>query len=186
MAEAVGNISECERGSLHTDEDFAALEFLELPDNRGYRVIGTNFTNAATPLLRYDVGDVVSLPAQQIHCSCGRPGRIVVAIDGRQEDYVILKSGARIGRLDHIFKDMVHVREAQIYQRVPGRITVRIVRVSSYSNEHEVDLLRAVRERVGIDTAVEITYVDQLERTATGKLRVVVSELTDARVAKPV
>ena len=32
MAEAIANISECGRGALHVDEDFAAVEFLPNPD----------------------------------------------------------------------------------------------------------------------------------------------------------
>ncbi len=115
MAEAVANISECEYGNLHVDEDFAAVEFIPNPECPGYKVIGTNFTNPVTPLLRYDVQDVVALTDET--CSCGRPGRIVERIDGRQEDYVILKNGARLGRMDHIFKDLINIREAQIYQR---------------------------------------------------------------------
>src|SRR5690606_37537012 len=44
MAEAVANISECELGCLHVDEDFAAVEFLPYPNGAGERVIGTNLS----------------------------------------------------------------------------------------------------------------------------------------------
>ena len=80
MAEAVANISECEYGNLHVDEDFAAVEFIPNPYGTGYKVIGTNFTNLATPLIRYDVQDVVELSDER--CPCGRPGRVVKQIDG--------------------------------------------------------------------------------------------------------
>ena len=42
--------------------------------------------------------------------------------------YVVLPDGTRVGRMDHCFKDMVSVREAQIHQAQLGEITVRIVR----------------------------------------------------------
>jgi phenylacetate-CoA ligase len=105
-------------------------------------------------------------------------------VDGRREDYVVLRNGARIGRLDHVFKDMVHIREAQIHQRVPGEITVRVVRGSGYRAEDESALLREIWQRVGKDTTVAVQYQDALERSRTGKLRFVVSEIRDARVGR--
>src|SRR5712692_6242824 len=85
MAEAVANISECEHGQLHVDEDFAAVEFLTGADGTGHKIVGTNFSNWATPLLRYEMGDMATMSDRG--CSCGRPGRVVAGIDGRLEDY---------------------------------------------------------------------------------------------------
>jgi phenylacetate-CoA ligase len=180
MAEAVANFSECDRGKLHVDEDFAAVEFLPNDDGLSYRVVGTNFTNPATALLRYDVEDNVTLDGE--NCSCGRPGRIVTRIDGRKEDYVILKNGTRIGRMDHIFKDMVNIREAQIYQKHPGEIILRIVRAGHYSNKDAESLLSETRKRVGENALIHLEYVDRLERSKTGKLRFVVSELDEGKI----
>lgn len=179
-AEAVANMSECERGALHVDEDFAAVEFAPNPDGPGHKVIGTNFTNPATPLVRYDVGDVVTLADEA--CPCGRPGRVVTSIDGRQEDYVILGNGSRLGRMDHVFKDMVNVREAQIYQELPGEMTVRVVRGDGYSDEDEDSLLREARKRVGDRMSIDVKYVDHLKRSPTGKLRFVVSDIEEGQL----
>lgn len=180
MAEAVANISECEHGKLHVDEDFAAIEFIPLESGEGCRIIGTNFTNPAAPLLRYDTGDVAVLSEEG--CSCGRPGRVVDSIDGRIEDYVVLAGGAKVGRLDHIFKDIVHIREAQIYQREPGAIIIRIVRGEGYTEATEKMLLDETSSRLGGDTTIEIKYVDAIERTASGKLRFVVSDIPGSRI----
>ena len=102
--EAVAQFSECPLGVLHVDEDFAAVEFVE--DEHGCtQIVGTNLSNTATPLIRYEVGDLGMLSLER--CPCGRPGRAVAALDGRQEDYVITRRGARVAALNHIFKDMV-------------------------------------------------------------------------------
>jgi len=175
MAEAVANISECPQGNLHVDEDFACVEFAGEHSER--RVIGTNLSNYATPLLRYDAQDIICVGDR--FCDCGLPGRIVESIDGRQEDYVMLKNGARIGRLDHVFKDMVHVREAQIVQQEPGNIRVRVVRGSGYSEADEKQLQREFAQRLGAGAEIEIECVDQLPRTRSGKLRFVISEMRD-------
>ena len=179
MAEAVANFSECDRGALHVDEDFAAVEFV--PQAGGmFSIVGTNFTNPVTPLLRYEVQDAATLDGDT--CSCGRPGRVVASVDGRLEDYVILRNGARVGRMDHIFKDLVRIREAQIRQSVPGELTIRVVRAAEYSDADERELLRETRKRVGDDTTVRIEYVPALERSETGKLRFVVSDLAAGSV----
>lgn len=107
------NISQCLEGFLHVDEDFAAVEFLPAGGDQ-YRIVGTNLSNLAFPLIRYDTGDLATLT--DAICECGRPGRIVEHLDGRQEDYVVTRSGAQLGRIDHIFKDMINIREAQIRQ----------------------------------------------------------------------
>jgi phenylacetate-CoA ligase len=180
LAEAVANISECELGSLHVDEDFAAIEFVPQNDTNNYKIVGTNFTNPACPLVRYDTGDTATLTDKT--CSCGRPGRIVDNIDGRLEDYVLLKNGAKIGRMDHIFKDLINIREAQIYQKEPGELILRIVRGPHYKDTDEGLLLAECFKRVGAETKVSIEYVDGLERSSTGKLRFVVSDIPEAKL----
>lgn len=180
MAEAVANISEWPDGMLRVDEDFAAVEFLPTGIERQFRVVGTNFTNLAAPLIRYDVGDLVTLPAEPEENGC--PGRVVEAIDGRKEDYVLLPGGARLGRMDHIFKDMVRIQEVQIYQRQVGELTLRVVKGDGYSEADERQLLAETRRRVGDDTAVRIEYVDTLLRSRTGKLRLVISELAEGQL----
>ncbi len=183
LAEAVANVSECPQGKLHVDEDFAAVEFVPNPDGPGHRIVGTNFTNPATPLLRYDTQDVVTL--SDAKCTCGYAGRVVHSVDGRHEDYVVLADGARVGRMDHVFKDLIHVREAQIYQCRVGEITIRVVRGAGYGEADEKQLLAETRQRVGEGTQIVIEYVDALERSARGKLRLVISELQQGRLDPP-
>lgn len=181
MAEAAANISECDRGMLHVDEDFSAVEFLPNADGESFKVVGTNFTNHATPLVRYDVQDCVTLSDKP--CPCGRPGRVIEKIDGRQEDYIILRNGARLGRMDHIFKDLINIREAQIRQRTPGEIIIRIVKGKGFAECDETLLLKETRKRVGNDTHIYLEYVNKIERSSNGKLRFVVSEIAEGKIA---
>lgn len=183
LAEAVANISQCERGNLHVDEDFAAVEFVPNADGVSHRIIGTNLANPATPLLRYDAQDIVGL-TPGLTCDCGRPGRVVARIDGRQEDYVILRNGTRLVCMDRIFRDTVTIREAQIHQKLPGKITLRIVRGEGYTQADEHMLLTEARRIAGDDLDITIEYVDRLERTRAGKLRFVVSELREGHIGE--
>jgi phenylacetate-CoA ligase len=178
MAEAVANASECEAGRLHVDEDFAFVELV--PEAGGAcRIVGTNFTNPATPLIRYAVADHARWSAER--CSCGRPGRILESIDGRQEDYVILGDGTRLGRLDHIFKDLTAIGEAQILQERPGHIRVRVIRGRRYQAADEERLKREIATRMA-GIGFEIEYPATLERTAAGKLRLVINRIPAAQL----
>ncbi|HEX6879597.1 MAG TPA: hypothetical protein VF135_04465 [Terriglobales bacterium] len=174
MAEGIANISECERGRLHVDEDFAGVEFIDDGFGR-YHVIGTNISNLAMPLLRYDSQDIVGPGA--LKCDCGKPGRIVASIDGREEDYIVLKNGAHLGRLDHIFKDMVNICEAQIVQDEEGKIVVRVVRNARFTDEDADRLRQEFSKRVGTGADIRFDYVDNIPKTAAGKLRFVISQL---------
>lgn len=181
MGEGVGNISECPEGNLHVDEDYAHIEFLPL-DNDVYRIIGTNYTNYAFPLIRYDIGDLAGLEDPENKCPCGRPGRLVKSIDGRKEDFVLTTDGRRIGRLDHIFKDMVNVKECQIFQENVERIVFRVVRGRKYTEKDEQKLLHEARIRLGKQIVIDIDYVETIERTKQGKLRFVISKIPSSQI----
>lgn len=177
QAEAVANISQCTEGALHVDEDFSLVEFekIEGSENR-YRIIGTNLINPAFPLFRYDTGDIATLEHGS-ECECGSQWRVVGDIDGRIEDYVILPNGVKVGRLDHIFKDMTSVCEAQIIQRTPAEIEIKLVKAAGYSEEDEKHLEEEFRTRLGDEIALEFKYCERIERTKAGKIRFVISYL---------
>ena len=181
MAEAVANISQDLNGALRVDEDFAAVEFIPNQSGPGYKIVGTNLSNPATPLLRYDTADLAELPENsEDELSWGRT---VVRLDGRQEDYIVLRNGAKLGRMDHVFKDLVRISEAQLLQTVPGEVVVRVVRGEGYTKADEERLLEEFRKRVGDLASLNIEYVSSIPRTGTGKLRFVVSEIHHGKLA---
>lgn len=181
MAEAVASISEDRHGVLLVDEDFSAVEFLRNRNGPGYWIVGTNLSNPALPLLRYNTMDLAELPRDSE--DSGGAMRVVAELDGRREDYVVLQNGARIGRMDHVFKDLVRIKEAQIFQKDPGAILIRVVRGEGYTSEDESRLFREFRKRVGDSAILNVEYVSCLPRSAAGKLRFVVSKIPGADVS---
>lgn len=157
-------------GRILVDEDFSVVEFMPEVVGGGYRVVGTCLFNYATPLLRYDTGDVVRLG------DCTGPRREVASIDGRQEDYVCLPDGTRIGKLDHVFKDTPHFQEAQIYQSKDYSLCLRVVGEPYLCEEDEKTALVALRASIGEDLPVRFEYLSELPRSKSCKLRFVVSE----------
>ena len=176
LAEGVANISECKFGNLHIDEDFSFVELLPLGDNK-YKIIGTNFHNKAFPLLRYDTCDIATIDEGKQECLCLHKGRIISSIDGRIEDYIYLLDGTPIGRLDHLFKDLTHVKLAQIYQSEIGQIEIRIVKDSNYTEDEEKKLISEITMRMGNKLNFKILYVDKINKTKSGKFRFIVSDI---------
>ena len=174
MSESVANFSETKDGKINVDEDFSATEFIPNADN-AHEIIGTNWHNPAFPLFRYAPGDsceLVQAPAGEAMV------RQVAAINGRQQDFVVLKNGTMVGAaaLSLIFADAPHVVEAQFVQNTPGKVEIRIVKGSGFDLEDEAAMANQLRRRFGRLCDYRITYVDKLSRTVNGKLRLVVSE----------
>ena len=94
----------------------------------------------------------------------------------------MLPNGAMIGRLDHIFKAQVRVRESQIYQPDLTRVVIRLVGANDFTTRDEQALLRAARTWLGSTLRIEVEHRETLPRTPAGKLRFVVSEVTAARL----
>lgn len=177
QTEAVANASQGADGRLRLDDDFSVVELLADDDAATpRRVVGTSLDNWHQPFIRYDTGDLVVLDPNGDERA---PGRILLDIDGRREDYVVLGSGARVGRTDHVFKALTFVREAQIRQRVPGAIEIHVVPRAEWTAAHEAALRREVALRLGEDMRVEVVRAERLPRTPRGKLRLVVRDGDD-------
>lgn len=136
----------------------------------------TNFENYAFPLINYIVDDDIIFD-KYYRCSCGIIGDIIQKIEGRKEDYIITKDYKKVGRLDHIFKDINNIIEAQIYQDKIGEAEFRIVKTNDFSPDDEKKIIDNARSRLGNNFKIKIKFVKQIPRTKTGKFRFVFSKI---------
>jgi len=164
------NIVECAAGNLHYRTDYGVLEVLD-----DGAMICTGLNNRAMPLIRYKVGDRIVAKAGTCPCGCAFP--LIERIEGRVEDYVRTPDGRFIGRLDHLFKDAQHVREAQVVQRQLDELVLRVVKADGFDSHDEQVILNEARQRLGDSIRVRFEFVDRIERTAAGKFRFLVSQL---------
>ncbi|MFP3860407.1 MAG: hypothetical protein ACLFUW_06255, partial [Bacteroidales bacterium] len=174
LAEGVANISEWPDGSLRLDKDFSYVEFISIENDKSNtcKIIGTNFNNYAFPLVRYDTGDVVKI--EKLNNGTFK----ILSIDGRKEDYIILPNGVKLGRLDHIFKDILNVNEAQLYQKDRSKVIIRIVKGKNFhAQEDENKIIKEARKRLGDDIKLELAYYNSIPKTSSGKLRFVISDI---------
>jgi len=92
---------ECAQGRLHANTDWVILEPV---DERGqpmpagepsYSTLLTNLANHVQPLIRYDLGDQITLYHGRCECGCTLP---VIEIQGRRDDPLVMagKRGPRL------------------------------------------------------------------------------------------
>src|SRR5262249_46181067 len=90
LAECLALTSCCRLGGTHVNADLAVLEVVDdayrpvPPGEPGTRVLVTNLYNRVQPLIRYEVGDVVTLSPGP--GPCGSPPPLVSAVGGRAPD----------------------------------------------------------------------------------------------------
>jgi phenylacetate-coenzyme A ligase PaaK-like adenylate-forming protein len=83
----------CAHGWLHVNADWVLLEPVEAdgrptpPGKLSHTVLVTNLANHVQPVVRYDLGDRVSVRAAP--CPCGNP-MPAIRVEGRNDDVVVL------------------------------------------------------------------------------------------------
>ncbi|HPU52332.1 MAG TPA: phenylacetate--CoA ligase family protein, partial [Burkholderiaceae bacterium] len=86
---------DCGHGSLHLNSDWVILEPIDAggrptePGQPSASVLLTNLANHVQPLLRYDLGDSITMRGGT--CACGSPFPMI-DVDGRRDDVVALKA----------------------------------------------------------------------------------------------
>lgn len=79
---------ECEHGRLHPNERHSHVDLVPVPGGgRLARVLVTTLGRAWMPLLRYDIGDVVTVATSR-NCACGlkSDGPLLERVEGRRSD----------------------------------------------------------------------------------------------------
>lgn len=180
-AESVAAIGECRYGSLHIWMDYGIVEIInkngdDAKPGEGGVIIATGLNNKAMPFIRYKTDDIAIL-SEKRNCPCGCKFPIVDSIIGRVDDCILTPDSRYIGRLDHIFKDVKGVVEAQLIQTRLGSVTLKIIRDDNFTTRDLQKICKKFHNRVGESTSLKIEYVDEIPRLPNGKFKFVISQL---------
>ena len=143
--------SECRHGGLHLNSDWAILEPIDErgrvvpPGVAGTTTLLTNLANHVQPLIRYDLGDRVTLHAQRCACGSHLP---TIEVQGRTDDTLRLKTA--LGRtvrvvplaLSTVLEDEAGLFDFQLVQQGPREL---LLRTGMQGPAAEPTLLRARR-----------------------------------------
>ncbi|MEJ0037129.1 MAG: hypothetical protein WDO68_13795 [Gammaproteobacteria bacterium] len=179
MAERVAYASECERGNLHVNTDYAHVEIVDddgMPTKGDGHIVGTTFHNTVMPLVRYRVSDRTRWRAES--CPCGRTYPLIEPVTGKFEDTLYGARGQRISPsvVTFIFKSLHGIQRSQVAQVGAGAWEIRVVPAAGYGQAQRSRLVQNVRELVDPDISVTIREVDDIARTSAHKYRWIVNE----------
>ena len=147
----------------------------ELPPGERGEVVVSDLINRATVLLNYRLGDLASwLPGR---CPCGRTLPLLSFMQGRVADWLQTPSGERLHpeTLAYVLDVEPGVMRYQATQTTASQLTVRLVIAAGV--DRQVTKQRIEREfwqLLGPEIATEVEFVEDLPRTAGGKVRTIV------------
>jgi phenylacetate-coenzyme A ligase PaaK-like adenylate-forming protein len=174
-------------GGMHVNADWAILEVVdeenrEVPaGTRGAKVLITNLANLLQPLIRYEIGDLLTMADQP--CSCGSQMPLIARVEGRDSDLLTVQTdwGVReisAGLVQVAVEALLDVREYQLVQMDDNRVRVSLEPLPEAAfdlekaNQVVGDQLRAN----GIDAqrSIELEVVKELARPDDSKFKRVV------------
>jgi phenylacetate-CoA ligase len=178
---------ECnEHRGYHTITDTAVIEILKNgedvgPGEKG-EVVVTGFHNEAMPLIRYKLGDI-AIPSEN-KCPCGRGFPLISSIEGREDDFLILPSGKKISpRMINLLEFLTGIVAYKIIQESPSRIVVKVVKNEDFCDSTIREIQKVIRSGCsGESVDVEVELVERIPQERTGKLRAVISKVTNVKI----
>jgi len=178
---------ECEEGNYHILPE-QIVEVLDekgetvSPGERG-RIICTQLRNTIMPLMRYDTGDL-AVQGDYEPCNCGRRLPTLVSIEGRDDSFIVNKTGERISPrvLDGSLSQNPEIRIYEAYQRQEGQLLLRLVLKDPGSDPSSLTGVSALRKGFGDGVDLTVEVVEDLPLQASGKRRVMTSTLPASRI----
>lgn len=171
-----------EEGNYHVMAEGAHLEVLRddgSPCAAGEtgRVVVTPLHNFASPLIRYDIGDLAEMGGP---CACGRGLPVIARLYGRVRNMLRRPDGTShwpsLPTRD-MFEAMPTMTQHQFVQKALDRIEVRIVAPAPATPAQAEGILAALRQRFGAEFSFELRFVESIPRSAGGKFEEFSSEV---------
>jgi phenylacetate-coenzyme A ligase PaaK-like adenylate-forming protein len=162
-------------GGMHVNDDWAILEVVD-EENRavaagtpGAKVLVTNLANLVQPIVRYEIGDLVTMAKEP--CGCDSQLSLVARVEGRDSELLRVRGSSGVreissGVVQVAVEGLLDVREYQLVQLKNDRVRILIEPLPNSSFDLEWatkivgDRLRA--NGVDPDGSIELEVVDEL------------------------
>jgi phenylacetate-coenzyme A ligase PaaK-like adenylate-forming protein len=157
---------QCTQQSLHVNADWVILEPVDADGRpvaagtRSHSVLLTNLANHVQPLIRYDLGDAITMQPDRCRCGSAMP---VVTVDGRCDDVLHLPGhdGGDVTvvplALATVLEEDAGVHDFQVVQSARGAVSVHLAATERgrapavrAALRHYFDELGAVAVRVAV------------------------------------
>ncbi|MDA4126119.1 MAG: hypothetical protein OK452_02800 [Thaumarchaeota archaeon] len=162
------------REGLHMNVDGYVFEIVGkdggLASGESGRLLVTCLDNYAMPVIRYEVGDEVTLDPEP--CSCGRGLPLMKRVDGRQSDFLDLPGGKRISPQAFVscINQVAGLPRFQLVVKTPADLELRLY-AQNVSSLLVQESLRRCHELFGRVVSLNVVLVKEEPRA---KLRSVI------------
>ncbi|BCA79503.1 phenylacetate--CoA ligase family protein [Desulfuromonas sp. AOP6] len=151
---------ECPSGSKHIVSDNVFIEIIRFgdePDGYGQVVI-TDLNNKLMPMIRYRLGDLVSV--EKIKCSCGRGWPCLGRIIGRSQGQYIFSPGKGMVHSQYV----VYIIEELVFKGFPIEI-FKIIQSDNYN----LKIILGLKEGTDLDLGEVSTYFKNESKHVLGE-----------------
>lgn len=174
----------CKWGAMHIHPEHGLIETI---DSAGHSVVGqtgdsvvTGLINQVMPLIRYKIGDRLTLAPEGQTCACGSSFPIISQVEGRIDDIIYKRDGTPVGRLDPVFKGGGHIHSSKIIQDEWGDIMVKVKPAEGFGDTEKIWLHGELQKRLGRDVAIKVVIVADIPKDKNGKFKSVESHYSPA------
>ena len=175
--------SPCPDGpGLHVHAENVLLEVLDeqgrpcAPGETG-AVYLTVLHNLRGPLIRYEVGDQVTLaPAP---CPCGRGLPLLTDVLGKQNPLFCLPDGSRrhATALASLLRGIGGYWQQQLIQKAADHVVLRLAVVPGWTEQKTEAMTQAIRQFFGAPIRVDVEILDHLPLPRSGKFQGMINEI---------
>lgn len=170
-------ILECEAGNMHIHPLTGIFEVVNehmQPAQEG-EILVTSFITHGTPLVRYRIGDRISLGSNSEICDCGSLFPIVEKIEGRSTDYILSPTHGKVnlGNISNSTKNISGIIKFQVIQHNSEAVQVLIVTNQDFNSSEKTKFIAALTERLGSQLEITTKIVDDIPTEKSGKFRIV-------------
>jgi phenylacetate-CoA ligase len=144
-----------------------------LPGETG-RLLITDLYSHAMPLIRYDIGDIVTLSADPLN-----EHRVTVldSVEGRSVELITSADGKKISPIviDDVFDGLVDINRFQFIQKNKNSFVVRLI--AKPTQDRDACIVTRLYSILGESVEIKFEYVDDLPTLPSGKRPYVINEM---------
>jgi phenylacetate-coenzyme A ligase PaaK-like adenylate-forming protein len=179
-------------GGMHINADWAILEVVDEnnepmpPGEKGAKVLVTNLANDVQPIIRYEIGDIVTMATKP--CGCGSNMPLIDHIEGRDSEVLYVQTDKGMRRLQPMVLEialihMLHLREYQLIQDEDTRIHALIEPLPgmTFDRDRAHRIMREQLQTYGLERKldVELEIVEGLRPDGEHKFQRVLSKVKE-------
>jgi phenylacetate-CoA ligase len=173
----------------HINMDTVIIEYIKggkaaQPGTPG-NIVVTNLHSFAMPIIRYDLGDIGIASLEKPICGNDMP--ILRTVNGRSDAFVVLPSGDRLSPMYFfaIMRPVKNIDRWKVIQKDIDHIAVLVIPSAGFSSENVRQISSRIQENIEEKVHIEIRIVDEIPMEKSGKIRAVLSHVTDDFLDKP-